>query len=170
MLSANACMGALEPWASSTTRIICASIVSRPTFVAVNSKLPCLLMVAPITVSPTFFSTGILSPVTIDSSTADCPFATVPSTGIFSPGRTTMVSPTTTCSMGTSNAVPFLTTRAVLGCNPMSFLIASDVRPLVFASSHLPRITNVIRKAAVSKYNSGIFSPSKPITLPVLTR
>ncbi len=151
ILSAKAWMGAFDPWASSTTRMIWANMVSLPTLVAVNSKLPCLLMVAPMTVLPTFFSTGILSPVSIDSSTEELPLIIMPSTGIFSPGRTTIVSPAMTCSISTSVATPFFITRAVLACRPMSFLIASEVRPLVLASSHLPSVTKVIKKAAVSK-------------------
>ena len=39
----------------------------------------------------------------------------VASTGIFSPGRTTMRSPGTTCSIGMSSCSPPRTTRAVLG-------------------------------------------------------
>ena len=46
-----------------------------------------------MTVSPTFFSTGMLSPVRADSSTAEKPSIIIPSTGILCPGRTTMMSP-----------------------------------------------------------------------------
>ena len=52
--------------------------------------------VPPITRSPAAFSTGIGSPVTIDSSTALAPSSTTPSTGTFSPGRTRSRSPTWT--------------------------------------------------------------------------
>ena len=62
------CTGALLPWASSTSRTIRARVVSLPILVASNLKLPVLLMVAPMTSSPDFFSTGMLSPVIIDSS------------------------------------------------------------------------------------------------------
>ena len=48
-----------------------------------------VFMVAPITSSPWPLSTGIGSPVSIDSSTAEPPPTTTPSTGTFSPGRTT---------------------------------------------------------------------------------
>ncbi len=41
-------------------------------------------------------------PVTIDSSTAEVPDSTIASTGIFSPGRTTISSPTATSSTGIS--------------------------------------------------------------------
>ena len=46
--------------------------------------------------APGCFVTGIDSPVTRDSSTAECPSISSPSTGIFSPGRTRSLSPTTT--------------------------------------------------------------------------
>ena len=160
--SATAWMGAFDPWASSTSRIIWERVVSAPTRVALNSKLPVLFMVPPMTKSSGFFSTGRLSPVIMDSSTADTPVIITPSTGIFSPGLTTRISSLPTCSMGISRVCPFLTTRAVLACNPMSFLIASEVRPLALASRNLPKITNVIKKAAVSKYNSGVFTPPRP--------
>ena len=45
-------------------------------------------------------STGRLSPVSMDSSTADSPSSTVPSTGMRSPGRTTTMSPGRTSSTG----------------------------------------------------------------------
>ena len=54
---------------------------------------------------PALFSTGIGSPVTIDSSTLDAPSITTPSTGIRSPGRTRSRSPTCTSASGTSRSV-----------------------------------------------------------------
>ena len=67
--------------------MIWASMVSAPTLAARTRSEPVVLMVAPMTVSPACLVTGMGSPVTIDSSTADCPDRTVASTGIFSPGR-----------------------------------------------------------------------------------
>ena len=67
--------------------MIWASIVSAPTAAARTRNEPVVLMVAPMTVSPACLVTGIGSPVTIDSPTADEPESTVASTGIFSPGR-----------------------------------------------------------------------------------
>lgn len=52
------------------------------------TKLPAVFIVAPMMRSPGCFSTGIDSPVTIDSSTALVPSVTLPSTGTFSPGLT----------------------------------------------------------------------------------
>ena len=62
--------------------------MSLPTFVARKRKAPVWLIVAPMTVSPASFVTGSDSPVTIDSSMVERPSTISPSTGIFSPGRT----------------------------------------------------------------------------------
>ncbi|OQB02698.1 MAG: hypothetical protein BWY25_00411 [Chloroflexi bacterium ADurb.Bin222] len=149
--SASRWMGALLPWASSTRWTICASAVSRPTFVASNLSRPSLFSVAPITGSPGPFSTGSDSPVSMDSSTAERPSMTTPSTGIFSPGRTSTTSPTRTSSTGTSISIPSRNTCAVLGRNPSSFLIASEAPPLARASRSLPRRTRVMMTAEVSR-------------------
>ena len=101
-VSASRCDGALEFCAACTSLTICASAVSAPTFVALKRNVPVLLIVAPITLSPTFFATGILSPVIIDSSTFDSPSVTSPSTGILSPGRIITMSSMTTSEVGTS--------------------------------------------------------------------
>jgi hypothetical protein len=82
-------------------RPICASAVSAPTRVARTTSRPLVLMVAPVTRSPGATSTGTGSPVSSDASTADVPCSTMPSVAIFSPGRTTKRSPTSSCSMGT---------------------------------------------------------------------
>ncbi len=56
----------------------------------------------------------------MDSSTSVAPSTTTPSTGIFSPGRTSTVSPATTWARGTSRSSPLRTTRAVGGVRFMS--------------------------------------------------
>ena len=70
-MSANRWTGALELKASSTMLMIWARTVSFPTLVALNLSMPVLLRVAPTTLSPTFFSTGMLSPVMTFSSTPE---------------------------------------------------------------------------------------------------
>ena len=70
-------------------RIMLASAVSH--LGGAEAKAPVLFRVAPMTSAPGLFSTGSDSPVIIDSSTALLPSSTFPSTGIFSPGRTTTV-------------------------------------------------------------------------------
>ena len=68
-LSASFCIGGLEFCASCTIDIICESTVLSPVFVTLNLNVPSLFIDPPITTSPTFFSIGVLSPVTNDSST-----------------------------------------------------------------------------------------------------
>ena len=87
-------------------RTICASSVSAPTRCASITNVPVPLTVPPVTWSPGAFSTGIGSPVTIDSSTLVAPSSTTPSTGMRSPGRTRSRSLTCTSSSGTSCSVP----------------------------------------------------------------
>ncbi len=154
--------GALEPWASSTRRIIRASIVSLPTLVARIQKLPLLLRVAPISGSETSLLTGKLSPVSIDSSTLERPAINSPSTGIFSPGRTRMISPTWTSSIGMSIGTPLgmppaappgmpsRITRAVLALRPISLRMASEVLPRARASSRRPSRIRVVITVATS--------------------
>ena len=134
MTSASRWIGAFDPCASSTSRTICARAVSLPTLVARKVNEPLLLSVAPMTASPGPFSTGMLSPVSIASSTAERPATTTPSTGTLSPGRTRSRSPAATWSSGTSPSSPSRTTRAVFGASPRSFLMAALVCPLARAS------------------------------------
>ena len=63
ILSASRAIGALVLPASSTRRMIRASVVSSPTREARKRNVPFLLIVAEMTVSPAPFSTGMLSPV-----------------------------------------------------------------------------------------------------------
>jgi hypothetical protein len=135
-------------------RMIWASIVSLPTLVARKRKAPVWLMVAPITVSPARLVTGMGSPLTIDSSTDELPSTTSPSTGTFSPGRTTTRSPATTASIGMSASIPSRTTRAVRACIPISLRIASPVPALARASNRRPRRIRVMITPTASKYTS----------------
>ncbi len=72
--SASRCTGALPDCASVTRRAICASAVSAPTLTARTTRRPPTLIVAPKTSSPGCTSTGTLSPVSSDLSTAEVPF------------------------------------------------------------------------------------------------
>ena len=101
---------------------------------------------------PTLFSTGILSPVSIDSSIAVLPSITSPSTGSFLPGLTNTISPTTTSSTETIISLLSLITVAVFGTNPINFFIASEVLPLDTASKYLPKVISVNIVTAASKY------------------
>ena len=101
--------------------------------------------------SPTAFVTGMLSPVIMLSSTVEWPSTTTPSTGTFSPGRTITMSLLITSAIGMSRSWPLRTTRAVLACKPISFLIAALVCPLARTSKSLPRTISVMITADVSK-------------------
>ena len=93
----------------------------------------------------------MLSPVRADSFTALLPSSTTPSTGIFSPGRTTNTSPCCTCSMGTVTSAPLRSSVAVLGARFIRPFRASVVLPLERASNVLPTVIRVRMVAADSK-------------------
>ena len=151
-LSAIRWMCALEDWASSTSRIIPASMVSRPTPSARMVSAPAPLTVPPNTLSSGCLSTGMLSPVSMDSSTADFPVSTTPSTDRLSPGRTSTVSPCTTSAAGISVSLPSRSTVAVLGCRFISSSMAAEVLLLARVSSSLPSRMRVMMMAPLSKY------------------
>ena len=93
IISARLWTGALDVWASSTNFTIWFRVVSQPTWVAFIRKDPVWLTVLPMTRLFNFLFTCIGSPVTIDSSTADVPWITIPSTGIFAPKNTENLTP-----------------------------------------------------------------------------
>ncbi len=132
--SASFWTGALDAWASSTSRTIWARAVSGPTLVAWISSRPCWLTVAPKTSSPACLSTGTDSPVSIDSSSDERPAVMTPSVGTFSPGSTTIVSPGRRSSGSTMTCSPLRMTRACLAPSSSSFTMACEARPLARAS------------------------------------
>ena len=132
-------------------RMIWERVVSCPTRVARQRMKPAWLIVAALTGSPGALSTGMLSPVRAASLTALLPSSTTPSTGMFSPGRTTNSSPGCTCSTGMTASAPPRTTVAVLGASFIRLLRASVVLPLERASSILPTVMRVRIMAADSK-------------------
>ena len=144
-------MGGLEFWACLTMPMMRARAVSLPTRVARNTMEPLLFRVPATTSSPRAFSTGMGSPVSMDSSTAVWPSTTSPSTGIFSPGRTRTRSPCSTCSIAMSTSSPSLTTRAVRACRPMRRLMASEVLPRARSSRAKPRLIRPMIMAVASK-------------------
>ena len=148
--SASRWAGAFEFWASWTSLTICASAVSAPTLVALNRKVPVLLIDAPMTLEPTVFSTGTLSPVIIDSSTLDAPSTMTPSTGTLSPGRIRTMSSMTTSAVGISTGSPLRMTVAFGGVRLRSAFIASEAPARARISSQWPKSTNVSRTTAAS--------------------
>ena len=155
-LSANLAIGALEFPASSTRRMICARVVSSPTFNASNLNEPFWFKVAEITISPGCFSTGMLSPVIVDWSTYPVPEMIFPSTGIFWPGLMTTISPCITSDADTSISFPSRMTVALFGARSTNLLKASVVFDLDLDSKYFPTLTNVTIIAADSKYKACI--------------
>ena len=164
--SASLWMGARVRCAWLTICTMRASNVSEPTRSARITNEPVPLMVAPTTLLAVVFSTGMDSPVTMDSSTELLPSSTTPSTGIFSPGRTRRRSPGCTCSSGTSSSVsttsPAVTSapvdllsvtsrRAVLGLRSSRARMAALVRLRARSSMTCPSNTSVVIAAAASK-------------------
>ena len=151
MVSAIDCMGAFDHCASWINFIICDNFVSNPTPAVCISKLPKVFIVPANTSDHITFSTGRLSPVSIDSSTLLYPLIIFPSTGIFSPGLTIIILLIFTSSIGISLLSFPTLTLAVLGANCISFAIDSDVFPLAFASRNFPNEINMMRNAPISK-------------------
>ena len=154
-LSARRWIGARLRCASETILTIWASNVSEPTRSACITKLPVPFTVAPVTLLPGVFSTGIGSPVSMDSSTELEPSTTTPSTGAFSPGRTRRRSPGLTRSSGMSCSLPpGRIRRAVLGARSSKARIALPVRVRADSSSTWPSSTKAVITAAASKYTA----------------
>ena len=126
-------------------------MVSSPTRVARALSQPDWLTVAAEIVSPTALSTGMDSPVSAASLTAELPSSTTPSTGTASPGRTMKTSSFCSSATGTLRSAPSRSTVAVWGASFMRLLSASVVRPLDLASSILPTVMSVRIIAADSK-------------------
>ena len=107
-------------------------------------------MVAPMTVSPTAFFTGIDSPVSMDSSTCDPPSVILPSTGILSPGLMTTVSLTSTSAVGTLVSTPLRSTVAIGGARSIRARIASVAPARARISSQWPSRMKTSSTAAAS--------------------
>ena len=111
---------------------------------------------APATSDPTPTSTGTLSPVNNDSSTELVPSTTRPSVAIFSPGRTTMTSPTAMSAASTVTCWPSLTTTACLAPSSINARRADPEDRLARCSSQRPNRTKDGTTAATSKYSAGV--------------
>ncbi|CAB4883970.1 unannotated protein [freshwater metagenome] len=150
--SANRCTGALPDWAASTSRAIWASAVSPPTRVARTVSRPLVLTVAPMTDDRGPTSTGTLSPVTSDWSTAEVPDSTMPSVAIFSPGRTTNRWPTTRASIGVRTSSPFgLSSETSFAPSSTSARSADPARDFARASRYRPARMNTTTAEATSR-------------------
>ena len=150
--SARRWIGARLRCAVATICTIWDSKVSRPILSARITKLPDLLIVPPITRESFSLVTGMDSPVTMDSSSAERPSRTTPSTGTLSPGRMRSRSPTWTVSSETSSSLPSsFTRRAVFGARSSRARIAPEVASRARNSSTWPISTSTVMTLAASK-------------------
>ena len=100
--------------------------------------------VAPVSLSPGCFRTGMLSPVSADSSTLPLPSTTRPSTGTEPPALTAIRSPRCKSAVSTVSSVPSgRMTVAVEGRRATIALMASEVLALARASRNFPRLMRV---------------------------
>jgi len=97
-----------------------------------------LFIVPDTTLSPTVFSTGMLSPVMLDWSIDELPSTTIPSTPMLAPGFITIISPATTSSSLISISLPSLITVEVFGTKFISFSIAAPVFAFDLVSKYFP--------------------------------
>ncbi len=164
VLSASLAIGALLEEASSTSRIICAIVVSSPTFTALARISPALLMEADTILSPSCFKTGMLSPVIAASSKEDFPSVITPSTATASPGFMMKISPTMTSATSSTVSTPSRTTVTVFGARFISFVIASLVLPLDRVSRYFPTVISVRIVPADSKYRSWRYCSTSAIS------
>ena len=145
-------IGARLRCASATMATMRDSMVSAPTFSARITSEPVPFTVPPMTLAPGSFSTGMDSPVTMDSSTAPRPSSTSPSTGTPSPGRTRRRSPTRTSARVISSSEPSgRMRRAVFGARSSSARMAPPVCSRARSSSTCPSSTSTVITAAASK-------------------
>mmetsp|Transcript_41062 Transcript_41062/g.97565 ORF Transcript_41062/g.97565 Transcript_41062/m.97565 type:complete len:523 (-) Transcript_41062:835-2403(-) len=155
--SAIAWMGGLEACASSIILTIWLRTVSVPVDVTRRNTVPSRTTVAPRILSSTVFTTGMLSPVSMLSSTSAVPTTTTPSAGTDEPRTTLRRSPTWSCSAGISRSLvtcpssSTVSSVAVCGLSSRSLCSTREVAPLALASSHFPRVMKAMRSAETSK-------------------
>ncbi len=114
-LSAILAIGAFEDAASLTVLIILENTVSSPIASALILTAPERFIVAPVTLSPTDLSTGMLSPVIADSSAEQVPSIISPSTAKLSPALVKITSPILISETGTVFSSPLIKRVAVFG-------------------------------------------------------
>ena len=141
--------------ALSTKAIILETVLSPKFFVVRTRMTPVKLIHPETTSSPSFKSRGTLSPVSAKVFKAELPSTTTPSKGTFSPGRTTMTSPTFTSSGETVSTRLFLSTFATSGRISIKWEMLSRLFPSAYPSKSSPTwkksITNTASGNSVSE-------------------
>ncbi len=139
----------------------CERYVSLPVFSTSMVMAPSPLTEPPTASSPSVFSTGSTSPVSMDSSTLVRPSTITPSMGTLSPGRTRTRSPFRMSVTDTSSVSPFSVTReAVSGISLTRASSAPDAPMTDRISIQWPSSMTSIRVASSQKKTR----PSTPKT------
>ena len=135
-------MGARRAWACSTNRIMRARAVSEPTRLTSRTSGASKFKLPDESSVPGSTWSGIGSPVRLETSTAESPSRTTPSTGMRSPARSWTRSPGRRAPTLTSRISPSVKTkRAVSGCNCASCCKACPVRKRARSSRKRPKRT-----------------------------
>lgn len=134
--------------------------VSSPVAVTLTRRLESVATVPATTLSPLLRTTGLDSPVTMDSSMLASPVTTVPSAGMEPPGRTSTTSPTASWSGDTFTTLSPSTFSAVSGSRCASESNADDVFANERISSQCP--SNMITTRSASSHQNSSSAGSKP--------
>mmetsp|Transcript_32292 Transcript_32292/g.104310 ORF Transcript_32292/g.104310 Transcript_32292/m.104310 type:complete len:691 (+) Transcript_32292:244-2316(+) len=121
-----------------TSALSCAATHSAGSRCILTLNTPDWLTVPAVTPSPSRFSTGTDSPVSIDSSTAELPAKTNPSTGTRPPGLTRIASPRMTSPSGLWPPEPSASST-VVGSMPVRLAASAAVRWTHQAWTHSDR-------------------------------
>ena len=135
----NRSVGALRATAFSTISKMRAMEESAKAVVTCTRRAALRLMVPASTLLPGAMRWGTDSPVRGDVSTCDSPSSTAPSSGIFSPGRTSMWLPGPSTSGSTSRVVPSASISwAILGRAASRALMERRERPAARSCTNSP--------------------------------
>ena len=151
-LSATRAIGALLPCASDSAFIMSPSRVWLPSCVARYTTLPSVISAPANTLPPTFFSSGLDSPVRWLSSAQPLPLSIMPSAAMRSPWLARIRSPICTWSMGSCFHSPSRCTLTWVGVSFSSRPKLFRLDFLVRCSKNLPSDTKPITITPTSKY------------------
>ncbi len=149
--SARDWIGAIRLWASSTRRAILATKDSDAGRVTLRVMEATRFRVPAETSSPAWRNIGIGSPVIVDSSSSVEPSSIRQSTGILSPGLTSITSPATRLELETTSTLLSLIRVAFSGASCKSLSMLEMERLRAELSKSLPSRIRVMIIAAVSK-------------------
>ena len=138
----------LLSFAFSTKSKIFVAVDSSKTLVTLTRIIPERLMQPERIISLAATFLGMLSPVSATVSSVDVPSIISPSTGTFSPGLITIISPTDMLSGFTTNISPFLSTFATSGLMSISCEIDFLLLPSAISSNNSPNLKNSITNTA----------------------